>query len=142
MSMNWLEGTGRLAPRRWPQRSRVRLAGEQTAPLELLAATVLSLAHVGAAGPAGVTGVRPRPGIGVRPAARGPRRARVGVRGPGRRRPDRRRQAGARHAARARAPVTGTAQPPGPDAQLIARLAETCADDTLRLVAGRVTLAS
>ncbi|MGH3215383.1 MAG: FUSC family protein [Trebonia sp.] len=34
-----------LAPRRWPQRSRVRLAGEQTAPLELLAATVLSLAR-------------------------------------------------------------------------------------------------
>jgi hypothetical protein len=37
---------------------------------------------------------------------------------------------------------SGAAQPPGPHAQLIARLAETCADDTLRLVARRVTLAS
>jgi hypothetical protein len=34
-----------LAPRRWPERSRVRRAGEQTAPLDLLAATVLGLAH-------------------------------------------------------------------------------------------------
>jgi hypothetical protein len=48
--------------------------------------------------------------------------------------------AGALRVARQR--LTDAAQPPGPGAQLIARLAETCADDTLRLVAGRVTLAS
>jgi hypothetical protein len=38
--------------------------------------------------------------------------------------------------------VAGAALPPGPHTQLIARLAETCADDTLRLLARRVTLAS
>ena len=39
-----------LSPRRWPERVQVRRAGEQTAPVGLLAATVLSLAHASAAG--------------------------------------------------------------------------------------------
>ena len=51
-------------------------------------------------------------------------------------------QEATRHAARARDLVTSAAQPSGPHAQLIARLVETCADDTLLLVARRVTLAS
>ena len=34
-----------IAPRRWPERSRVRQVTEQIPPLDLLAATVLSLAH-------------------------------------------------------------------------------------------------
>jgi uncharacterized membrane protein YgaE (UPF0421/DUF939 family) len=41
-----------LAPRRWPERSQVRRAGEQTEPLNLLAATVLSLAHASTIGSA------------------------------------------------------------------------------------------
>ena len=39
----------------------------------------------------------------------------------------------ARHATQARALVTGAAQMDGSHSQLIARLVETCADDTLRL---------
>ena len=131
-----------LAPRRWPQRSRVRLASEQTAPLELLAATVLSLAHVAAAGSAGVSGSAPGRASGSVPlhAALGELASAFAALAEGGLNADA--QAAARHAVRARALVTGAAQPPGPHEQLIARLAETCADDTLRLVARRVTLAS
>jgi hypothetical protein len=131
-----------LAPRRWPQRSRVSLAGEQPAPLELLAATVLSLAHVGAAGSAGVSGSVPGPAPWSVPlhAALGELASAFAALAEGGLTAGA--QAATRHAARARALVTGVAQPPGPHAQLIARLAETCADDTLRLVARRVTLAS
>ncbi len=130
-----------LAPRRWAQRSRVRLASEQTAPLELLAATVLSLAHVGAAGSAGVSGSAPGRVSGSVPlhAALGELASAFAALAEGGLNAGA--QAAARHAARARGLVTGAAQPPGPHAQLIARLAETCADDTLRLVARRVTLA-
>jgi uncharacterized membrane protein YgaE (UPF0421/DUF939 family) len=131
-----------LAPRRWPQRSRVRLASEQTAPLELLAATVLSLAHVAAAGSAGVSGSAPGRASGSVPlhAALGELASAFAALAEGGLNADA--QAAARHAVRARALVTGAAQPPGPHEQLIARLAETCADDTLRLVARRVTLGS
>ena len=68
-----------LAPRRWPERARVRQAGEQTVALHLLAATVVSLAQActtGTHGPAAAPPCR----------ARSPGRARVGIRGPGRRR--------------------------------------------------------
>jgi uncharacterized membrane protein YgaE (UPF0421/DUF939 family) len=41
-----------IAPRRWPDRSRVRQAGERTEPVHLLAATVLSLVHARMTAPA------------------------------------------------------------------------------------------
>jgi uncharacterized membrane protein YgaE (UPF0421/DUF939 family) len=42
----------RIAPRRWPDRARVRHAGEQARRADLLAATVVSLAHAVTAEPA------------------------------------------------------------------------------------------
>jgi uncharacterized membrane protein YgaE (UPF0421/DUF939 family) len=42
-----------FAPRRWTERSQVRRAGQQTAPLQLIAASVLSLAHASTTVPDG-----------------------------------------------------------------------------------------
>ena len=119
-----------LAPRRWRQRARVRQAGEQNAPLDLLAATVLSLAH---ASTSQFSARQPYPG-GLREALGELTSAFAALTETG--------DAGdphaalaARHAARARDLATGTEQPLGPNQQLIARLVETCAEDTLLLTA-------
>ena len=114
-----------LAPRHWPERSRVRQAGEQTAPLQLLAATVVSLAHASTAGSAAQLPPPPavREVLGELTSACAAL-AEGGCSSATR---------AARHAARARELITGAAQASGPHTQLIARLVETCAGDTLRL---------
>jgi hypothetical protein len=117
-----------FAPRRWPQRSRVRRAGERTEAVHLLAATVLSLAHATSAG-------RTAPARQPRETALSPALGELSLAFAALA------QAGhdsggapqaAAHAARAKALVAGVAQPGTPDSGLIARLVETCADDTLR----------
>jgi uncharacterized membrane protein YgaE (UPF0421/DUF939 family) len=115
-----------LAPRRWPERTRVRRAGEQTEPLNLLAATVLSLAHASTIGSADQQPHPPALGeaLGELTSAFA-----ALAEGSG----DANAAEAARHAFRARVAAAGAAQAAGPHSQLIARLAETCADDTLRL---------
>lgn len=49
----------RIAPRRWSDRAQVRRAGEQAGRDDLLAATVVSLAHAATAEPASATRVKP-----------------------------------------------------------------------------------
>jgi uncharacterized membrane protein YgaE (UPF0421/DUF939 family) len=111
-----------LAPRRWPERSQVRRAGEQTEPLNLLAATVLSLAHASTIGSADQ---QPHPpALGELTSAFA-----ALAEGGG----DANAAEAARHAFRARVAAAGAAQAAGPHSLLIARLAETCANDTLRL---------
>jgi uncharacterized membrane protein YgaE (UPF0421/DUF939 family) len=116
-----------LAPRRWPERSRVRRAGEQAAPLQLLAATVLSLAHASTAG----SGTQQAHSLDLR-GALGELTSAFAALAAGGCASD---AQAARHAIRARALATGAAQADGPHSQLIARLVQTCADDTLRLTA-------
>jgi uncharacterized membrane protein YgaE (UPF0421/DUF939 family) len=115
-----------LAPRRWPDRSRVRLAGEQARPLSLLAATVLSVAHASTTGPADA-GHRDttalRGALGELTSAFAALAAGGGASA----------AEAALHASRVRDLVSGAAQPASPHAQLIARLLQACADDTLRL---------
>jgi uncharacterized membrane protein YgaE (UPF0421/DUF939 family) len=120
-----------LAPRRWPERSRVRQAGEQTAPLQLLAATVTSLAHVSTAGSA----AQLPPPPAVREALGELTSAFAALAEGG----DSSATQAARHAARARELVADAAQASGPHPQLIARLVETCAGDTLRLIGNPAT---
>jgi uncharacterized membrane protein YgaE (UPF0421/DUF939 family) len=118
-----------LAPRRWPERSRVHQAGEQTAPLHLLAATVVSLAHASTAGSA----AQPPSPPAVRAALGELTSAFAALAEGGGSSATR----AARHAARAQELITGAAQASGPHPQLIARLVETCAGDTLRLTGKR-----
>jgi uncharacterized membrane protein YgaE (UPF0421/DUF939 family) len=115
-----------LAPRRWPERSQVRRAGEQTEPLNLFAATVLSLAHASTIGSADQQPHPPALGeaLGELTSAFA-----ALAEGGG----DANAAEAARHAFRARVAAAGAAQAAGPHSQLIARLAETCADDALRL---------
>jgi hypothetical protein len=114
-----------LAPRRWPERSRVRRAGQQTAPLQLLAATVLSLAHASSARSAADQPHSPalRDALGELTSAF----AALAEAG------DANATQAALHATRARVLATGAARAGGPHSQLIARLIQTSADDTLRL---------
>jgi uncharacterized membrane protein YgaE (UPF0421/DUF939 family) len=116
-----------FAPRRWPERSRVRQADEQTAPLRLLAGTVLSMVHAIASAP------RPGPLPAALRDALGELTAAFTVLAePGD--PAR----AAEHAARARALATAAAaDPTGSQAQLMARLIETAADDTLQFASVR-----
>jgi hypothetical protein len=115
-----------LAPRRWPQRSRVRRASAQAAPLDLLAASVVCLAHVGTAESA--AGQRysraPREALGeltLAFAALAEEGDADGTRA-------------ASHASRARTALAAdAARTRDPHAQLTAMLVEACADDTLRL---------
>lgn len=116
-----------LAPRRWPERSRIRRAAGQTAPLQLLAATVVSLAHASTARSAAR---RPDPPT-LRNAIRELASAFAALAEGG----DANAIQAALQANRARALATGAAQEGGSlSQQLIARLVETCADDTLRLI--------
>lgn len=49
----------RIAPRRWPDRDWVRREGERSVSVDLLAATVVSLAHAATAEPASAATIRP-----------------------------------------------------------------------------------
>ncbi len=113
-----------LAPRRWPERSRVRRAGEQTASLQLLTATVLSLAHASIVGPGPNSSYSPavREALGELTSAF----AALAERG------DASATQATRHAIRVRVLMTGAVPTSDPHPQLIAALVETCADDTLR----------
>jgi uncharacterized membrane protein YgaE (UPF0421/DUF939 family) len=112
-----------IAPRRWPDRPGVRRASEQTAPLNLLAASVLSLAHASTAR----TGARP-PYPPAWPEALNGLAAAFAVLAEG---GDAAAAQAARHAIRVQALVTAAAQAPHPPPPLIARFVETCADVTL-----------
>jgi uncharacterized membrane protein YgaE (UPF0421/DUF939 family) len=116
-----------LAPRRWPDRTRVRRADKETAPLDLLAATVLSLAHVSTARAA----ARQPHSPAFREALSELMSAFAALAEGGDANSDR----AAAHAIRARVLVTSGTQTGGSQSQLIASLVETCADDTLRLTA-------
>jgi hypothetical protein len=126
-----------LAPRRWPERARVRQAGEQTVALHLLAATVVSLAQACTTGPT----ARPPHPPAVHEALGELASAFAVLAGGG----DASASQAARHAIRARALVAGSAraagqeQAGGPRSQLVVRLVETCADDTLRLTGAEIT---
>jgi uncharacterized membrane protein YgaE (UPF0421/DUF939 family) len=110
-----------FAPRRWPERSRVRQAEEQTAPLHLLAGTVLSMTHAVAGAPQ----AGPPLPAALRDALGELTAAFADLAEPGD--PAR----AAEHAACARSLATAADQA-GSQAQLMARLIETAADDTLR----------
>jgi uncharacterized membrane protein YgaE (UPF0421/DUF939 family) len=116
-----------LAPRRWPERSRVRRACEQTASLQLLTATVLSLAH------ASIVGPDPKvPNSSYSPAVRealGELTSAFAALAEG---GDARATQATRHAIRVRVLMTGAVRTSDPHPQLIATLVETCGDDTLR----------
>jgi uncharacterized membrane protein YgaE (UPF0421/DUF939 family) len=121
-----------FAPRRWPQRGDVRRAAQDTAPLQLLAAAVLSLTHVGSAGPTaashpfppGLTGALTELTSAFAALAEG---GNAGA------------ERAAQHAIRARALAVGAEQTGGAGStggsrsQLVATLLETCAGETLRL---------
>ena len=116
-----------LAPRRWPERSLVRRAGEQAASLQLLTATVLSLAHASVVGPDPNT-----PNSSYSPAVRealGELTSAFAALAEG---GDASATQAARHAIRVRVLMTGGVPTSDPHPQLIATLVETCADDTLR----------
>jgi uncharacterized membrane protein YgaE (UPF0421/DUF939 family) len=116
-----------LAPRRWLQRSRVRQAGQQTVPLGLLAATVLSLAH---ASTAEFSVRQPYPRALCQ--ALGELMLAFAALAEGGDAGDTR---AVRHASRVRMVLAaGAAQARDLHTQLIASFVETCADDTLRLV--------
>jgi uncharacterized membrane protein YgaE (UPF0421/DUF939 family) len=114
-----------LAPRRWPDRSRVRKAGEETEPLDLLAATVLSLAHAST----GRSTARQAYSPAVREALGELTSAFAALAEGG--------EANAAQAAvraiRAQVLAADAAQTGSSQSQLIASLVQTCADDTLRL---------
>jgi uncharacterized membrane protein YgaE (UPF0421/DUF939 family) len=111
-----------FAPRRWPERSRVRQADQQTASLHLLAATVLSLVHASTVPPDAGQPPAPAPREALRELT-----SALAVQGG----PDATRAS--QHAVRARCLVTDAAQTGGPHSQLVARLIQACADDILRL---------
>jgi len=115
-----------LSPRRWHDRSRVRRAGQQTAPLPLLAASVLSLVHAAAGAP---EARQPLPAplhqaLHELTSAFTVLVADAGEVGAGN---------AAAHAARARRLASAASPADGPHPQLVGRLIEACADDTLRL---------
>jgi uncharacterized membrane protein YgaE (UPF0421/DUF939 family) len=114
-----------LAPRRWPDRSRVRRADEESAPVNLLAATVLSLAHASTARSIAAQLHSPA----LREALSELTSAFAALTEGGD-------ASAAAHATRARVLVTSATQTDGSASQLIASFVETCADDTLRLIAG------
>jgi uncharacterized membrane protein YgaE (UPF0421/DUF939 family) len=116
-----------LAPRRWPDRSRVRRADQETAPLDLLAATVLSLAHASSAR----STARQPPSPALREALSELTSAFAALAERG----DANSARAAAHAIRARVLVTSGTQADGWQSRLIASLVGTCADDTLRLTA-------
>jgi uncharacterized membrane protein YgaE (UPF0421/DUF939 family) len=110
-----------LSPRRWPERSRVRQAAEQSTQLHLLAATVLSLAHASSTRTAGQ---QPEPAavrqsLGELTAAFAALAAAAATEA-------------AVHADHARG-LTTAARASSPHSALIASLVQTCADDILRL---------
>lgn len=117
-----------FSPRRWPERSRVRQAGHQAGALGLLAASVLSMAHASAAEPTALDSPALRHALDELTSSfaalaegDGASAARAGP-----------------HAVQARSLVTRILEPGAPEtgdaqARLIARLIQTCADDTLRL---------
>jgi uncharacterized membrane protein YgaE (UPF0421/DUF939 family) len=122
-----------FSPRRWPQRSRVRRAGEQAEPLHLVATTVLSLTHASMAAPDVEQGLPPAQRQALHELAsafttlaQGGDTARA-----------------AEHVTQARCLATQavptqtvptqTVPTGGVRSQLIARLIQTCADDTLPL---------
>jgi uncharacterized membrane protein YgaE (UPF0421/DUF939 family) len=117
-----------LAPRRWPDRVRVRRVGEQTAPIDLLAASVLSLVHAAAAAPDAREPLPPA----LREALQELTSAFAVLGEAGH--PDTRRAVA--RAARARGLAAGAAKTDGRHAQLVGELIEACADDTLRLTGG------
>jgi uncharacterized membrane protein YgaE (UPF0421/DUF939 family) len=124
-----------FVPRRWHDRSRVRLAGQQTAPLPLLAGTILSMVHAVASAPRAGPPLPAalRDALGELTAAFAVL-AKPGDPAPGDPAPaDSARAAG--HATRARALATAADQT-SPRAQLMAWLIETAADDTARFAAG------
>jgi uncharacterized membrane protein YgaE (UPF0421/DUF939 family) len=110
-----------LAPRRWPDQRGVRRAGEQAAPLPLLAASVLSLVH--ACADAGAAAISPP----LREALRELTSA-FAVLAEGGDAED-----AAAHAIRARRLAAATGPADGSPSRLIGRLIEASADDTLRL---------
>lgn len=118
-----------IAPRRWPQRSQVRQAGEQTMPLYLLAANVSCLAHTSTGRP---TGGPPQPRA-LREALGELGLAFEALAGGG----GGHEAEAARHAIRARTLASDAVRPDDPHLQLVARLVETCADDALRLTGQR-----
>jgi uncharacterized membrane protein YgaE (UPF0421/DUF939 family) len=115
-----------LSPRRWADRSQVRRAGQQTAPLPLLAASVLSLVHAGA----DVREARQPLPVPLRQALHELTLAFTVLAG----------LAGeadateaAEHASRSRRLASAADAADGPHSELVGRLIETCADETLRL---------
>jgi uncharacterized membrane protein YgaE (UPF0421/DUF939 family) len=115
-----------LAPRRWQDRPRIRSAGEQAAPLPLLAATVLSLVHAGADVPGSREPLSPtlHQPLGELTLAFTVL-AEAGRDGAAK---------AAAHATRARRLAEAAGPADGSHAHLVGRLIETCADDILRLV--------
>jgi uncharacterized membrane protein YgaE (UPF0421/DUF939 family) len=111
-----------IAPLRWLERARVRQADERTMPLYLLAANVSCLAHAstarsisGEAQPRALREAMAELGLAFGALAEGADDA-----------------VAAKHATTARTLVAAAGQANGPHQQLVARLVETCADDTLR----------
>jgi uncharacterized membrane protein YgaE (UPF0421/DUF939 family) len=118
-----------LSPRRWHDRSRVRRAGQQTAPLPLLSASVLSLVHAAADAP---EARQPLPAP-LHQALHELTSAFTVLAGNAREAGDADAGKAAAHAARARDLASAASPADGPHPQLVARLIEACADDTLRL---------
>jgi uncharacterized membrane protein YgaE (UPF0421/DUF939 family) len=115
-----------LAPRRWPDRRRVRRAGEQAAPLPLVAASVLSLVH--ACADAGAAEIPPP----LPEALRELTSALAILAGAGDA------EDAAAHAIRARRLAAATGPADGSTPRLIGGLIEVCADDTLRLTGSQI----
>jgi uncharacterized membrane protein YgaE (UPF0421/DUF939 family) len=117
-----------LAPRRWPERPRVRQAAEDTAHLHLLAASVLSLGYASTAWTAD-SAARPSHSAGLSEALRELALAFAALATGD----DASTARAAAHAIRAQALATSGARASGGSyPELIARLAEACADATLR----------
>jgi uncharacterized membrane protein YgaE (UPF0421/DUF939 family) len=119
-----------IAPRRWPERSRVRQATERSAPLHLLAGTVLSLVHASASTPESELPLPPALTESLRhltaalAAQAVPARATPAPPGPAPPGP-----AASADAARARSLAAAAVGQAGPHAQLVARLVQSAADD-------------
>jgi uncharacterized membrane protein YgaE (UPF0421/DUF939 family) len=112
-----------FSPRRWPERSGVRLASERTALIHLLAATVLNLAHVGTASPANQQPLPPSAHQALRALTSTFAALAEGDDG----------RAGG-YAAQARALAVDAARTGGPHSQFVTGLIATCADDVLHLL--------
>lgn len=114
-----------FAPRRWPQRTEVRRTAERAESLYPLAASVLSLARASTSGPA----VRHPQSPALSDAICALTSAFTVLAKGG----DASLARAARHAARVRILVAGTARAGDPHSQLVAELVGACADDVLRL---------